>query len=86
MTEKIKKIIETYEEKGDFTYTSITEDQIVEAQNALGVDLPGQYLDFLRTYGHGGIGGIEVIGIGKSGKMLFASETLEFLFKSYKAS
>lgn len=78
MNEKVKKIIETYEEKGDFTYTTITEDQIVEAQNILGVELPGQYLDFLRTYGHGGIGGIEVIGIGKNGKMLFVSETLEY--------
>ncbi len=78
MTEKIKKLIDTYEEVGDFTYTTITDDQIEEAQNALGVKLPGQYLDFLRTYGHGGIGGIEVIGIGKSGKMLFVSETLEY--------
>jgi len=40
--------------------------------------LPGQYLDFLRTYGHGGIGGIEVIGIGRSRKMLFVSETLKY--------
>lgn len=78
MTEKIKKLIDTYEEVGDFTYTTITDDQIEEAQNALGVKLPGQYLDFLRTYGHGGIGGIEVIGIGKNGKMLFVSETLEY--------
>lgn len=78
MIDEMKKIIETYEEKGDFTYTTITEDQIVEAQNILGVELPVQYLDFLRTYGHGGIGGIEVIGIGKNGKMLFVSETLEY--------
>lgn len=68
MIYEMKKIIETYEEKGDFTYTTITDDQIVEAQNILGVELPEQYLDFLRTYGHGGIGGIEVIGIGKNGK------------------
>ncbi len=61
-----------------FTYTTITDDQIEEVQNALGVKLPGPYLDFLRTYGHGGIGGIEVIGIGKSGKMLFVSETIEY--------
>ena len=53
MTDKIKKIIDIYEEKGDFTYPTITEDQIVEAQNALGVKLPGQYLDFLRIYEHG---------------------------------
>lgn len=78
MSEKIKKLIVAYEETGDFTYTTITDDQIGEAENALGVKLPGQYLDFLRTYGHGGIGGIEVIGIGKSGKMLFVSETLEY--------
>ena len=78
MTEIIKKLIDTYEEVGDFTYTTITDDQIEEAQNALGVKLPGQYLDFLRTYGHGGIGSIEVIGIGKSGKMLFVSETIEY--------
>jgi hypothetical protein len=78
MTEEIKKIIDTYEEKGDFTYTTITNDQIEEAQKALGVKIPEQYLDFLRTYGHGGIGGIEIIGIGKSGKMLFLDETLKY--------
>lgn len=50
MIDEMKKIIETYEEKGDFTYTTITEDQIVEAQNILGVELPAQYLDFLLRF------------------------------------
>ena len=75
MTEEIKGLIDQYEVKGDFTHTVITDDQINAAQVALSVTIPEQYVDFLRTYGHGGIGGIEIIGIGKTGNLLFVNVT-----------
>ena len=78
MNESIKEIIKNYEVKGDFTYTFITDDQIAEAQSLLSVELPFQYLEFLQTYGHGGIGGVEIIGIGKNGHLLFVDETIKY--------
>lgn len=78
MNDSIKTMIEKYEVKGDFTHTAITDAQISEAESILSVKLPSQYTEFLRTYGHGGIGGTEIIGIGKNGKLLFVDATLRY--------
>lgn len=78
MNETIKRLIGRYEEKGDFTYTAITDEQIAESQSLLSVKLPIQFLEFLQTYGHGGIGGVEVLGVGKNGHLLFVEETIKY--------
>lgn len=78
MNTEILNLVKQYEEPGDFTYTIPSEDKILEAEKKLLLTLPEAYKDFLRKFGHGGIGGIEIIGIGKNGVFLFVSETLKF--------
>ena len=77
MTDELKDLIKQYEEKGDFNYVEVTDDAIAKAETDLGLKLPEQYKEFLRTYGHGGIAGAEILGFGLTGKALFVKETLE---------
>lgn len=78
MNDVIKDLINQYEQKGDFNYATVTDNMIAAAEVKLGVKLPEQYIDFLKEYGHGGIAGIEVMGIGLTGRMLFVDTTLEY--------
>lgn len=78
MNDVIKNLINQYEQKGDFNYATVTDNMIAAAEEQLGVKLPEQYIDFLKEYGHGGIAGIEVMGIGLTGRMLFVDTTLEY--------
>ncbi|MCQ2082244.1 MAG: SMI1/KNR4 family protein [Lachnospiraceae bacterium] len=78
MNDVIKDLINQYEQKGDFNYATVTDNMIAAAEEKLGVKLPEQYIDFLKEYGHGGIAGIEVMGIGLTGRMLFVDTTLEY--------
>ncbi len=78
MTEKLQVLIHDYERSGDFTHAKISNEVIQQAEKHLHVLLPKQYVDFLICYGHGGIGGIEIIGIGKTGKLLFVEETKKY--------
>ena len=77
MNAEILKLIEKFEEPGDFTYAATTDAAIEEAEHQLALTLPVEYRDFLEKFGHGGIGGIEIIGIGKTGVLLFVNETLK---------
>ena len=74
----IKTLINKYEQKGDFNYATVTDDMIAVAEKELRVNLPKQYIDFLKEYGNGGIAGIEIIGVGLTGKMLFVDTTLDY--------
>ena len=78
MNTQILETIQKYEEPGDFTHAVVTDEMIATAENALGVKLPQQYLDFLKMYGHGGIGGIETLGIGLTGRMIFVDTTMDY--------
>ena len=40
--------------------------------------LPSQYVEFLKTYGHGGICGVCTDGIGLDGSYVFVENTLEY--------
>lgn len=78
MNKDIKDLIKQYEVKGSFTYETISDEQIKEAENLLSVKIPSQYLEFLQEYGFGGIGGVEIIGVGGNGNLVFVEETLEY--------
>ena len=78
MNDIIKELIDRYEQKGDFNYANVSDEMIEEAEKALKVKLPNQYVEYLKKYGHGGIAGIEIIGVGLSGKLIFVDETLEY--------
>ena len=78
MNDSILKTIKKYEIKGDFNYASVTDDMISEAENKLGVKLPDQYVDYIKMFGHGGIAGLEILGVGLTGRMIFVDSTLEY--------
>ena len=78
MYDKVVEVINQYEKKGDFTYAVVNDVIIADAEKVLNVNIPEQYQWFLKRYGHGGIGGIETLGVGKNGKTIFVNKTLEF--------
>ncbi len=45
----------------------VGDNRIVEVEKELGVKLPESYKWFLREYGHGGIAGVDILGIGPIG-------------------
>lgn len=78
MNKQIEEIIKSYEKAGDFNYASVTDDVILSAEKILKLKLPDQYVDYIKKYGHGGICGLEIIGVGLTGKMIFVDTTLEY--------
>ena len=78
MNDIILNTIKKYEVKGDFNYASVTDDMISDAEEILGVKLPNQYVDYIKMFGHGGIAGGEILGVGLTGKMIFVESTLEY--------
>lgn len=40
--------------------------------------LPEQYKEFLKNYGHGGLDGFEVLGIGLDASAIFLDETVKY--------
>ncbi len=78
MNNQIIETIKKYEEPGDFTHAKVTDKMIADAEKKLSVKLPQQYIAFLQMFGHGGIGGIEVMGVGLTGKMIFVDTTMDY--------
>ncbi len=78
MNELILETIKKYEEPGDFTHITVTDEMIATAEKSLDLKLPKQYIEFLKMFGHGGIGGLEVLGFGLTGRMIFVDTTLEY--------
>ena len=78
MNDILLNTIKKYEVKGDFNYVSVTDDMISDAEEILGVKLPNQYVDYIKMFGHGGIAGVEILGVGLTGKMIFVESTLEY--------
>jgi hypothetical protein len=78
MNNRILELINKYEHTGDFTHATVTDEMINTAQQMLNVTLPEQYISFLQLFGHGGIGGIETIGVGITGRLIFADTTMDY--------
>lgn len=78
MNNQILDLIKKYEQPGDFNYANVSDEMINNAEATLGVKLPDQYVEFLKRFGHGGIGGIETIGVGLTGRMMFVDTTLDY--------
>lgn len=75
---KLYELIKKHESKGDFTHAIVTEGMLDEAEKRLGIEILEEYRYFLKKFGHGGIGGIEVLGVGKNGSLIFEKETLKY--------
>lgn len=78
MNKTLSELIAQYEQDGDFTYVAPTPEMLESAQELLGITIPQQFVDYLIAYGHGGIGGVEILGIGLTGNMLFLETTLRY--------
>ena len=78
MNNQILEIIGQYERPGDFNHAEVSEEMIQKSESALGVKLPDQYIEFLKMFGHGGIGGIETLGVGLTGRLIFVETTLDY--------
>ena len=78
MKEEIQKLIEEYSEDAVFTGKLSNDDIIESAITELGVNIPNDYRWFLKNYGQGGIGGVEILGISKINKAMFKDKTLEY--------
>ena len=78
MNKEIEALISEYEDEGFFTRVAPSPEMIEEAQAALGLTIPAEFLDYLRIYSHGGINGTEILGVGINGKMVFLDVTMQY--------
>lgn len=63
--ESIANIISENGKYGIFT-GGVDKKKIEELETLMGTQLPNSFKWFLENYGHGGIGGVEILGIAKS--------------------
>lgn len=78
MNDAIINLISRYEQNGDFTHIGLSAERLEHIQEQLGVVIPKQVLKYLDSYSHGGIGGVEILGIGLTGRAVFAETTLDY--------
>lgn len=58
------------------THVAPTKEMLASGQRLLGVTIPQQHVEFLDEYGHGSVGGVEILGVGLTGTMLFLEAAL----------
>ncbi len=75
---RIESIIDHYQSKGDFLYSSPKDEEIIAVEKRLCINLPGDFKWFLKKYGYGGIDGIEILGFGLNNVFAFENATLRF--------
>lgn len=78
MNAQIRDLIAQHEQKGDFTHIAPTEEMLASVQRLLGVTIPQQFVEFLKGYSYGGVGGVTILGIGLDGSMAFLEVTLDY--------
>lgn len=78
MNSTIENLISQYQQEDDYTRVPLTPEMLNQVVNSLGVVIPDQYLCYLNEYSQGGIAGVEVLGIGLDGSIVFLEETLEY--------
>ena len=78
MNNEIKDLISKYEVKGDFNYANVTDEMLCSAEKELGVNLPDQFKEYVKTFGYGGIGGIGILGVGLDGSIVFKDTTQDY--------
>lgn len=76
MNEKILGMANQYEDDSFFTHAGFTDEARAVAERDLNLVLPEQYFEYLKAFGHGGVGGVEVLGVGCDGGLIFVENTL----------
>lgn len=78
MKEKVINMIKEYSDDGDFI-GEVPNDEIINvAEKELGLNLPDEYKWFIKNYGQGGIGGVQILGVSKVNKPMFRDVTVEY--------
>ncbi len=77
MKNKIIEMIKNNEKvfKDAFLMRLPTDEELADAENVLGLQIPEEYVWFLKTYGHGGFF-FELLGYGLNGDAIFVTKTL----------
>ena len=78
MTEKLLNLIQRYEEEGDFYYAELSDDGIKKAEGVLEFKLDSLFVSFVKKFGFGGVGGVEIYGVAANQELVFLTETLEY--------
>lgn len=78
MYSNIVELIKEYENKGDFTHAHVEDSVLSSAEDELGIKLPIEYVWFLKSFGHGGLDGIETLGVAKNERLVFKDETIKY--------
>ena len=78
MNKQIEDLISKYEKDKDYTRMPLTPEIVGKVKAELGVTLPKQYADYLNEYSHGGIAGVEILGIGLEGSVVFLEVTKDY--------
>ena len=78
MNRQIEDLISKYEKDKDYTKVPLTPEIVAKVKSELGVTLPKQYVDYLNKYSHGGIAGVEILGIGLDGTVIFLEVTKDY--------
>jgi len=74
MIEIIADMLKEHEEDS-LIWGATTEEAIAGAENALGVRFPEEYREFVKVFGSGGIGGVEIEGVeGQGASVVNATE------------
>ena len=76
MDEKAMGLLRKHADDNSFSHYSPTDAEIADAERALGVSLPEQYVEFLREFGDCNFNGMDFLGFGKLGAPLFVKATL----------
>ncbi len=76
MNERILEMVAQHKGDSFFTYAEFTDEARLRAERALAVSLPEQYVEYLKTFGHGGVAGVEILGIGHDGSPIFVDRTI----------
>lgn len=77
MNKTIEQMVSSYKEDSFFTFAAPSSQMLADVQEQLNVVLPEEYIDFLKAYGSGGIGGVEILGFNLDGSASFLDETFE---------
>lgn len=77
MNEQLVEMVKSHEEDSFFTRAGFTKEMLTTAQEELGVTLPTQYVDYLVRFGHGGVAGATIEGVGCDGSLIFVEDTIE---------
>ncbi len=78
MYSDVIELIRKYENRGDFTYAYVGDNTLTSAEEELGVKLPIEYVWFLKSFGHGGLDGIETLGVANDERLIFKDETIKY--------